>query len=76
METYEEDREKIHQMIGLPYKKGKHENNMKEIVGSNYSTQDWTKLLFKNISLETKDQLRTLYKYDFEMFDYNPLMFD
>ena len=75
METFEEDREAIHQLIGLPYKKGGQYHDMKEITKSKYSTQEWTKLLFENITFETKQQLRAIYKYDFEMFDYDPFMY-
>ena len=75
METFEEDRKNIHKLIGLPYKKGGQYHDMKEITESRYSTQDWTKILFKNISQEIKQELRAIYKYDFEMFDYNPFLY-
>ena len=75
METFEEDRKHIHQLIGLPYKASGQYHDIKEITESEYSTQDWTKILFKNLSLEIKHQLREIYKYDFEMFDYNPFLY-
>ena len=71
MDTFEEDREKIHQLIGLPYKAGLQYHDMEEITGSKLSTEDWTKLFFKNVTLETKDKLRKIYKYDFEMYNYD-----
>ena len=75
METYESDRAKIHELIGLPYKKGGHYHDVQKITKSTHSTEDWTKLLFEKVSMDTKQQLRAIYKYDFEMFDYNPFLY-
>ena len=75
METFEEDREKIHELIGLPYKKRGHYHDIKKLGKSNYSTQDWTTKLFEDVMPETKEKLRAIYKYDFEMFDYNPFLY-
>ena len=48
METFEADRQAIHELVGLPYKTAGGFHDMKEISGSEYSTQDWTRILFKN----------------------------
>ena len=75
METYEEDRENIHNMIGLPYKKVRQFHDMKDITEAKNTTQDWTRMFFEKLSPKTKQQLRDIYKYDFEMFDYDKFLY-
>ena len=75
MESFEEDRLHIHELIGLPYKTEGHFHDMKDIQKSKYSTQDWTEIYFRNVTKEMKQELRAIYKYDFELFDYDPFLF-
>ena len=75
MESYEDDRAHMHALIGLPYKGELHYLDMKEIHGSELTTADWTKLLFTNVTEETKQKLREILKYDFEIYDYDPFLY-
>ena len=65
----------IHKMIGLPYKDTGHYHDLTKILNTTKSTEDWTKSLFENVSMEVKQQLQDIYKYDFEMFEYDPFLY-
>ena len=73
METFEEDRRVLHRMIGLPYTPSNGGfNTIKDVnKKSSFSTQQWTTHYFKNISLEAKQKLVSIYRYDFELFGYD-----
>ena len=75
METFEADRQAIHELVGLPYKTAGGFHDMKEISGSEYSTQDWTRILFKNITQKIKEKLLSVYASDFELFGYNQFLY-
>ena len=75
MESFEEDRSGIHSLIGLPYKGKLHYHDKKTLSKSKLSTADWTKLYFKNVTLKTKQKIRDIYKYDFELYDYDKFIY-
>ena len=75
MESFEEDREKIHQLIGLPYLKEGDFNDSNNKTESKLSTKDWTKLLFENVTQETKEKIKDIFKHDFEMYSYDKNMY-
>ena len=75
MESFEEDRSGLHSLIGLPYKGKLHYHELKTLSESALSTADWTTSFFKNVTLETKQKLREIYKYDFELYDYDQFMY-
>ena len=68
METYDEDKKRFLKMMGIK----------EEITEEKYhvhggdSIEDKTKHLLKEIEDEDLQDLRELYKYDFELFDYFP----
>ena len=71
METYTEDKKRFLKMVGI-------EERMKEDrihVTAGESIKDKTKAMFKNIRKEDSEALKELYKYDFELFDYDPEMY-
>jgi len=74
-ESFEEDRSGLHSMIGLPYKGKEHYHDEKTLSESAMSTADWTKQFFSNVTLETKQKLREIYKYDFELYDYDQFLY-
>ena len=77
VETFEADKAGLHALIGLPYKEEAqvHYNSIVNLLNSTVSTEDSTKKMFQDISEDTKKILRHIYKYDFQMFDYDPLMY-
>jgi hypothetical protein len=75
VETFNEDRMGIHKLVGLPYKDTGHYHDLTKILNTTKSTEDWTKSLFENVSMEVKQQLQDIYKYDFEMFEYDPFLY-
>ena len=74
METYEEDRKEILNLVGLKFEEKK-SNSHDKIHDKKSSTKDLTKSYFKTLSMEVKENLMILYKYDFELFDYDPQMY-
>ena len=68
METYDEDKKRFLKMMGIK----------EEIIEEKYhvhggdSIEDKTKQLLKEIEVKDLQDLRELYKYDFELFDYFP----
>ena len=66
-ETFNEDREKILEMVG---EKGEDYNEQRH-VHTGDQTQELTKQFFANISSSVKLKLLNLYKYDFELFGYD-----
>ena len=78
VETFAPDKAGIHGLVGLPDNKDGdegHFHNLTKLLNSSDSTEDWSKQLFRDISEETKQKLREIYKYDFEMFDYDPYLY-
>ena len=69
MNTFENDRAGLHSLVGLPFITGEH--YMKGNTKQTCTTSDWTKRFFENITEETKKKLREVFKYDFEMYDYD-----
>ena len=68
METFSEDQEKLHEMLNLTFKaESKNARNQTEL-----STRDLAKLYFEDVPVEVKTKLETIYKLDFELFDYSP----
>ena len=66
METYDEDKKRFLKMVGI-----KEEIKEKKYhVHNGESIQDKTKKLFKEIGDKDLKELRELYKYDLELFDY------
>ena len=68
METYDEDRNKFLKLAGIDEEIT--EERMHVHAGN--SIQGVTTSLFKEISLEDREGLIKLYKYEMDMFDYNP----
>ena len=71
IETYNEDKKMFLKMVGI-------EERMKEErihVTAGESIRDETKTMFKKIRQEDREALKELYKYDFELFDYDPEMY-
>lgn len=68
METYSEDKGRFLEMLGIT-------EMIKEErlhVHGGESIQDKTKFLFKDIKEEVRVKVKEVYKYDLEMFDYDP----
>ena len=62
--------------MGLPYHgQAGHYHDITKLLNSTKSTEEWTQDMFSEVSDETKKQLRDIYKYDFEMFDYDPFLY-
>ena len=68
METYNEDKERFLKMVGIEEEKKEERIH----VTSGESIQNTTKNMFEKIRKEDREALKELYKYDFEMFDYDP----
>ena len=67
-ETFSEDRAKIRQVLGL-----EKEEKTKELHShSGNNIQNLTRELFRNISKMDKTEIKHIYQYDFEMFEYDP----
>ena len=77
IETFAADKAGLHGLVGLAYKQeGQvHYNNGANLLNSTNSTEDWTRHMFQDISEHTKKILREIYKYDLEMFDYDPWLY-
>ena len=70
METFEEDKQKIHEMIGLPYTPV-HRNA--RILDQHQSSRELAMMYFEDVSGEVKRNVERIYKLDLELFGYNPL---
>ena len=68
METYSEDKDRFLKMVGI--KQNINEERMNGRGGE--SIQDKTRDLFKEIKGKDLEALKRLYKYDLELFDYDP----
>ena len=68
METYNEDRSRFLTMVGIE------EDIMEERIHMHAgdSVQETTKSLFKEITKEVRETLIELYKYEFDLFEYDP----
>ena len=71
METYSEDKARFLKMVGI--KEDIREERMNIFGGQ--SIQDKTRNLFKEIHKKDVEALRKMYKYDFELFEFNPDMY-
>ena len=67
METYDEDRSRFLSMMGIEEKE---EERMHVHAGD--TIQDVTKTLFQNITQGDRAEIIKLYKYELELFDYDP----
>ena len=74
METFEEDRREILTLAGLKYEKKK-SNSHQEILKTKLSTKELTRNYFKKLPSDVTEKLKILYKYDFEMFNYDPQLY-
>jgi hypothetical protein len=70
-ETFDEDRKKIIEILGLESQEPEQRLNMH----SGNSIGDLTSDLFRNVSADVKLALIDLYQYDFEMFNYDPHLY-
>ena len=70
METFNEDKSRIMEILGQ-----ENEQEKRIRVSGGDGIQDWTKILFKNITENDKIALVDLYKYDFMMFHYDPYLY-
>ena len=71
METFDEDRNQILDMVGL---EGKKEDEKLNVHGGD-KTSDLTRKYFKNISQKLKKKLLDLYKHEFALFAYQTDLF-
>ena len=67
METFDEDKGRMLELVGLKASKRGERLN---IIGGD-DTQNMTREWFNTISEENKTALADIYKYDFQMFHYN-----
>ena len=74
METFEEDQEKIHEMINLPFTAVR-KHSLQDRDTKSPTTKELTKILFEDIPDQVKEKLEEIFKLDFEMFDYNPQLY-
>ena len=68
METYSEDKDRFLKMVGI--KEDIREEKLHVHAGE--SIQDKTKSYFKEIKEKDREALKKLYKYDLELFNYDP----
>ena len=68
METYDVDRNRFLKMVGIEEEID--EERMHVHAGE--SIQDVTKLLFQEIPKKDREEIEKLYKFDLELFDYDP----
>ena len=68
MESFDEDKERTLELLGLKASKRGERLNIKGGVDTQNKTREW----FNTISEENKTALADIYKYDFQMFNYNP----
>ena len=71
METYDEDKKRFLEMVGFT----EEINEGRFHVHGGKSIQEKTKAMFRNIKEEDFEELTKLYKYDLELFDYDPHMY-
>ena len=71
METFNQDKERILELVGLEDK----QRGQRLYVHGGDDIQNITRQLFKDISPQHKNDLLNIYKYDFEMFDYNDKLY-
>jgi hypothetical protein len=74
METYDEDRREILNLVGLDYE-DKKTNSHDEIHETKLSTEDLTRNYFKTLPKDIFKKLKIIYKYDFELFGYDPQVY-
>ena len=74
METFEEDRKEILTLAGLQYRKSK-SNSHQEVQSTNLTTVELTKNYFIKLPKDVTANLTELYKYDFQLFDYDPHLY-
>ena len=66
-ETFDEDRRRILEMVGLEGE----EEGVRLHIHSGYQIHQITRKFFRNISQNVKTELLNLYKYEFAMFSYD-----
>ena len=78
-----QDRKQILRRAGMntsdEMKQVKIMNSMESVLKINpkeLSTKEWTAFYFSKLEKNEKDGLRHVYKLDFEMFSYDPYMYD
>merc|ERR1712059_126727 len=71
METFAEDRWRVHQMLGWGKLNQEGGRTWWNIAGGEKTT-NLTREWFQNVSEMIKEKLRSIYKLDFELFDYDP----
>ena len=74
METFEEDRRKILNLAGLKYEE-KRSNSHEGLIETNFSTVELTTTYFKDLPKDVTENLQIIYKYDFELFDYDQQLY-
>ena len=67
METFEEDPNEILKLVGMKY-----EDKRSNAQPLRLSTEELTRKYFKKLPQNIIDNLVEIYKYDFELFDYDP----
>ena len=75
METFEEDRREILTLAGLQYEEKK-TNSHQEIEPTKLTTEELTRNYFKKLPNDVTENLKILYKYDFELFNYDPQLYN
>ena len=65
METFQDDRSHILQMLGVA------DEQLRMNTHGGFKTTDLTKHYFKNISMKVKEKLLEIYKDDFGLFNYD-----
>ena len=74
METFAEDRWRAHEMLGLGKLNQEGGQTQWNIAGGE-KTKKLTREWFQNIPETIKEKLRSIYKLDFELFDYDPQLY-
>ena len=72
MKTYDEDKKRFLKMAGIKEEIKEERHN----VHGGESIQDTTQKMLNEIEDKDLQELRELYKYDFELFDYSPFLID
>ena len=68
METYDEDKNRFLKMVGIEDETVQERKH----VHAGDSIQNMTKLLFQEIPKNDREEIVKLYKFELELFDYDP----
>jgi len=74
METFSEDRWRVHEMLGLDHL-NQGEKRMAWNVSGGSKTTNLTSVEFRKVPVEVKNKLRSIYQLDFQLFDYDPNLY-